>query len=78
MGRPIVDAREGRRDDFVDPYLKHAKSDAAVLILKPYRADSKLQDHQRTQLDRLYQKITDDLDELLLCVGLKRLPEQRE
>src|SRR5215813_10824893 len=37
----------------------------------PYRADSKLQDHKRTQLDRLYQKIVDDLDELLHAVGLK-------
>jgi hypothetical protein len=40
-------------------------------LLKPYRADAKLQDHKRTQLDRLYQKIVDDLDELLHAVGLK-------
>src|SRR5206468_4400239 len=40
-------------------------------LLQPYRADSKLQDHKRTQLDRLYQKIVDDLDELLHAVGLK-------
>ena len=40
-------------------------------LLQPYRADSKLQDHKRTQLDRLYQKILDDLDELLHAVGLK-------
>src|SRR6516225_8703969 len=32
--------------------------------------DSKLQDHKRTQLDRLYQKIVDDLDALLHAVGL--------
>ena len=41
-------------------------------LLRPYRADSKLQDHKRTQLDRLYQKIADDLDELLHAVGLKK------
>jgi hypothetical protein len=35
------------------------------------RADSKLQQHKRTQLDRLYQKIVDDLDELLGALGLK-------
>jgi len=40
-------------------------------LLQPYRPDSKLQDHKRTQLDRLYQKIADDLDELLHAVGLK-------
>ena len=31
---PILDAPEGRRDDFVDPYFKHAKNDAVVVILK--------------------------------------------
>ena len=40
-------------------------------LLKPYRPDSKLQDHKRTLLDRLYQKIADDLDELLHAVGLR-------
>jgi hypothetical protein len=40
-------------------------------LLQPYRADSKLQDHKRTQLDRLYQKIVDDLDALLHAVGIK-------
>jgi hypothetical protein len=40
-------------------------------LLQPYRADSKLQHNKRTQLDRLYQKIVDDLDELLHAVGLK-------
>jgi hypothetical protein len=40
-------------------------------LLQPYRADSKLRNYKRTQLDRLYQKITDDLDELLYAVGLK-------
>ena len=38
---------------------------------QPYRADSKLQQRKRTQLDRLYQKIVDDLDELLGALGLK-------
>jgi hypothetical protein len=40
-------------------------------LLQPYRADSKLQEYKRTQLDRLYQKILDDLDELLGAVGIK-------
>jgi len=40
-------------------------------LLQPYRADSKLQDDKRTRLDRLYQKIVDDLDDLLHAIGLK-------
>jgi hypothetical protein len=40
-------------------------------LLQPYRADSKLQQRKRTQLDCLYQKIVDDLDELLGALGLK-------
>ena len=31
---PILNAPDGRRDDFVDPYFKHAKNDAVVVILK--------------------------------------------
>ena len=33
-GAPILDAPEGRRDDFVDPYFKQAESDEVVTILK--------------------------------------------
>ena len=33
-GVPILDAPEGRRDDFVDPYFKHAKDGQVVVILK--------------------------------------------
>ena len=29
-----MDAPEGRRDDFVDPYFKHANNDEVVVILK--------------------------------------------
>jgi len=47
-------------------------SPLAAGLLQPYRADSKLQDNKRTQLDRLYQKIADDLDDLLHAVGLKK------
>jgi hypothetical protein len=31
---PILDAPAGRRDDFVDPYFKQAKTDQVVVILK--------------------------------------------
>ena len=40
-------------------------------LLQPFRADSKLQQRKRTQLGRLYQKIVEDLDELLSALGLK-------
>lgn len=40
-------------------------------LLQPIAADSRLQQHKRTQLDRLYQRIADDLDKLLSAVGLK-------
>ena len=40
-------------------------------LLQPYRPDSKLHPHKRTQFDRLYQKVVDDLEELLCAVGLK-------
>ena len=34
MGVPVLDAPQGRRDDFVDPYFKRAKTDEVVVILK--------------------------------------------
>jgi hypothetical protein len=33
-GVPALDAPEGRRDDFVDLYVKRAKTDEVVVILK--------------------------------------------
>src|ERR1700737_3871118 len=33
-GAAVLDAPTGRRDDFVDPYFKHAKKDEVVVILK--------------------------------------------
>jgi hypothetical protein len=40
-------------------------------LLSPVRADAKLPNQRRSQLDRLYQRIVDDLDELIHAVGLK-------
>lgn len=40
-------------------------------LLSPVPADSKLPQQKRSQLDRLYQRIVDDLDKLLAAVGLK-------
>jgi len=40
-------------------------------LLSPVRADAKLQSQSRLQLDRLYQRVDDDLDNLIQAVGLK-------
>ena len=40
-------------------------------LLQPFPADSTLQQQKRTQLDRLYQRVLDDLDQLVRAVGLE-------
>jgi hypothetical protein len=40
-------------------------------LLQPFHADAGLQDARRHQLDRLYQRVADDLDRLCSAVGLK-------
>jgi hypothetical protein len=40
-------------------------------LLKPFAGDRNLAPDKRCQLDRLYQRLTDDLDALLSAVGLK-------
>jgi hypothetical protein len=43
----------------------------AAGLLNPVAADQRLEPHKRSQLDRLYQRLTDDLDSLVRAVGLK-------
>lgn len=40
-------------------------------LLGSFPGDSKLHTQKRSQLDRLYQRVADDLDQLLTAVGLK-------
>ena len=40
-------------------------------LLSPVRADGKLQSQSRSQLNRLYQRVVDDLDTHIQFVGLK-------
>jgi len=40
-------------------------------VLRPYKADCNFNPSRRTELDRLYQKVVDDLHQLLCAVGLK-------
>jgi hypothetical protein len=40
-------------------------------VLQPFAGDCKLDQPQRTELDRLYQQVVDDRDRLLCALGLK-------
>ena len=40
-------------------------------LLQPFSGDTKLQQQKRTQLDKLYQRVVDDLNKLMDAVGLK-------
>src|SRR6185295_3619123 len=45
-------------------------------LLSPVRADVRLESQRRSQLDRLYQRVIDDLDTLVRAVGLKAASDQ--
>jgi hypothetical protein len=40
-------------------------------LLNPFKVDKRLESQRRSQLDRLYQRVIDDLDTLVQAVGLK-------
>ena len=40
-------------------------------LLRPFSRDTILQPQKRSQLDRLYQRVIDDLNNVLDAVGLK-------
>ncbi len=40
-------------------------------LLSPVAADARIPDQKRSQLDRLYHRVIDDLDALVQAVGLK-------
>jgi hypothetical protein len=40
-------------------------------LLQPFRGDTTLPDAKRCQLDRLYQRVVNDLNKLVDAVGLK-------
>lgn len=42
-----------------------------VGLLQPFTGDSALKPEKQTQLDRLYQTVADDLDQLIAAVGLR-------
>lgn len=43
----------------------------AAGLLQPFAGDSKLQHQKRSQLDRLYERVVDDLNKLIVAIGLK-------
>ena len=40
-------------------------------LLSPISADARIRDEKRSELDRLYHRVIDDLDALVQAVGLK-------
>ena len=46
-------------------------------LLSPFKADARLQNHRRSQLDRLYQRVVDGLDNLLRALGLEPANENK-
>jgi hypothetical protein len=40
-------------------------------LLQPFSGDGQMQQQKRSQLDRLYQRVVDDLNQLMDAVGLK-------
>ena len=40
-------------------------------LLSPVKSDARLDSRRQSQLDRLYQRVIDDLDTLIQAVGLK-------
>ncbi len=44
---------------------------AAAGFLSPIKAHASLHSQHRSQLDRLYQRVVDDIDKLIQAVGLK-------
>ena len=47
-------------------------------LLRPVAGDRKLKHERRAQIDRLYERVVDDLDKLMQAVGLKRAAESHE
>jgi len=48
-----------------------AGMDTAARRMSPFRGDRILAEEKRCQLDRLYQRVSDNLDAILQAVGLK-------
>jgi hypothetical protein len=51
--------------------FEKAYAPLAAGLLSPFRGDRRSVEEKPCQLDRLYQRISDDLDALLRAVGLK-------
>jgi hypothetical protein len=56
---------------FLKLFETHFTHRSPTVYYTPYRTDSKPKLHKRAQLDRLYQKVLDDLEELVDVVGFK-------
>lgn len=57
-GAPVLEAPDGRRDDFIDPYFKRAKPDQVVAILRAREPGRILVANGNKKEDRWYLQIT--------------------
>jgi hypothetical protein len=66
MPMPIKAGRPARFD-----YENRRNGTANLSLLSPVSADAGIHRQKRSQLDRLYQRVVDDLDALMGALGLK-------
>ena len=73
MRRPAGGARpfEVPQQNRILKLFERIYAPLAAGLLNPTKADAKLPRPKRSQLDRLYQRVVDYLDELVRAVGLK-------
>jgi len=55
--------------DFLD--VRDHSGGVTAGLLSPISADARIRDEKRSELDRLYHRVIDDLDALVQAVGLK-------
>ena len=54
-----------------DPNENKIPIEGTITVLSPVSADARIHHPKRSQLDRLYQRVVDDLDALVQATGLK-------
>jgi hypothetical protein len=72
--RLLANVRSVKATRFARPFSKLFEKIYAPLtagLLQPFRGDRVLAEEKRCELDRLYQRVCDDLEALLRAVGLK-------
>jgi hypothetical protein len=60
-----------RRNALRNEAIVRPPSGVTAGLLSPISADARIRDEKRSELDRLYHRVIDDLDALVQAVGLK-------